>query len=82
MFLLLFQDELDDVSVKQGFTHRPQIQDEYSSAQNTSITPAKVCVTVCGVVVVCKLLVCDTWLWLHWNKFMRLCCDKFCDVYL
>ncbi|KAK8388181.1 hypothetical protein O3P69_020216 [Scylla paramamosain] len=36
------EDELDDVSVKQGFTHRPQIQDEYSSAQNTSITPAKV----------------------------------------
>ncbi|XP_063875599.1 mediator of RNA polymerase II transcription subunit 12-like isoform X1 [Scylla paramamosain] len=35
------EDELDDVSVKQGFTHRPQIQDEYSSAQNTSITPAK-----------------------------------------
>lgn len=38
-----FQDELDDVSVKQGFTHRPQIQDEYSSAKSTSITPAKVC---------------------------------------
>ncbi|XP_063588156.1 mediator of RNA polymerase II transcription subunit 12-like protein [Penaeus indicus] len=36
------EDELDDVSVKQGFTHRPQIQDEYGSAQNISITSAKV----------------------------------------
>lgn len=44
MLLTSFQDELDDVSVKQGFTHRPQIQDEYSSARSTSITPAKVCI--------------------------------------
>ncbi|CAL4069283.1 unnamed protein product, partial [Meganyctiphanes norvegica] len=36
------EDELDDVSVKQGFTHRPQISDEYGSAQNTNITSAKI----------------------------------------
>ena len=39
------------MSVKQGFTHRPHIQDEYSSAQNTSITPAKVSVFIMMILI-------------------------------
>ena len=37
-----FQDELDDISVKQGFIHRPQIQDEYGSALNATLNASKV----------------------------------------
>ncbi|RXG58705.1 Mediator of RNA polymerase II transcription subunit 12 [Armadillidium vulgare] len=35
-------DELDDVSVRHGFTHRPQIQDEYGSALHAAFTSAKI----------------------------------------
>ncbi|KAF2359628.1 Mediator complex subunit Med12 [Trinorchestia longiramus] len=36
------EDELDDLSVKQGYTHRPQIQDEYGSALSVTLNSSKV----------------------------------------
>lgn len=37
-----FQDELTAVNVKQGFSHIPQITDEFGSAKNANISAAKV----------------------------------------
>ncbi|XP_076043982.1 mediator complex subunit kohtalo isoform X2 [Oratosquilla oratoria] len=36
------EDELDDVSVKQGFTQKTQIQDEYGTAKNLTFHSAKI----------------------------------------
>ena len=41
-FSLIYQDELTAVNVKQGFSHIPQISDEFGTAKNVNLSAAKV----------------------------------------